>query len=517
MAIVALFGSALAYYLNKVSNQNKINSIQKEPYILTIGLGKQNATLLKTIDKPSIIIEKDSKNEHIEEFKELGFGVLTSSAKEAIKKLNLQELQTAIISTGDDRHNISILVSLLTLLGSNSKKIYLKVENRELNLLFKHDIIKKNKGTDIIPYSINEIVAKELFSRHNILGNYKELITTKESFKVAIVGSSSLAMELIYHTLILSNLPNQNRLTLYLIDKDATTFKERAFKKYFSIDKIPHIKVVAKDMDTQKADFYKDDIWHEKNLTNIFIATNTDEQNLDIAINLQDKTYLNKITQKTLKTKIHFCISYDKGLSSLIDKDEDSFENFYVFGSYESVATCENIIDEKLDLIAKLINKSYVENSKVNKNELDKEWLKLPLDKKESNRSQASHIDIKLLSLGLKKVKSNKSLKELIEINKEIFEKVLPRRENDREFPKRFNTILSKLARSEHNRWNTFHFLNGWEYSKDRDDKAKKHNCLLPIEKFDEKIKDTYKYDVDSVVNIPLYLAHAGFEVVGCS
>lgn len=82
-------------------------------------------------------------------------------------------------------------------------------------------------------------------------------------------------------------------------------------------------------------------------------------------------------------------------------------------------------------------------------------------------------------------------------------------------FPKTFDILFNELARAEKNRWNAFHYLKGWQYNKNLDKKAKKHDCLMPIEDFKtDRIKNTYKYDLLSLLNIPKYLAYSGYEII---
>ncbi|RLA73291.1 MAG: hypothetical protein DRG30_06500 [Epsilonproteobacteria bacterium] len=85
-------------------------------------------------------------------------------------------------------------------------------------------------------------------------------------------------------------------------------------------------------------------------------------------------------------------------------------------------------------------------------------------------------------------------------------------------FPSDFGReLIDKIARAEHNRWNAFHYLGGWSYNEKREDRAKEHDCLIPIEEFEtDDLKDTYKYDLASVYYIPVYLAKSGYGVVEC-
>jgi hypothetical protein len=241
-----------------------------------------------------------------------------------------------------------------------------------------------------------------------------------------------------------------------------------------------------------------------------------EDRNLDIAINLQDTTYTFESGMKTLKTKVLFAIYHDLGISQKIDEDKEVFKNFYTFANFERVITWENIIDEELDMMAKLIHYTYEGAKEINLDELNKKWLAVEFFKRDSSRVQALHIDIKLLALGLKKQKSKKPLDELLKINKAIFQKKLGVvvDEDSYKFPqKESKDMLFLLANAEHNRWNSFYYLNGWEHGA-REDKAKRHNCLIPFSKFSKEEKKTYKYDVQSVVNIPIYLAYGGYEIV---
>ena len=82
-------------------------------------------------------------------------------------------------------------------------------------------------------------------------------------------------------------------------------------------------------------------------------------------------------------------------------------------------------------------------------------------------------------------------------------------------FPESFDSLFNKLGRAEHNRWNAFHYLRGWKYNTTKNKEAKRHDCLLPIEKFHtDENKKTYQYDLLSILSIPRYLAYAGYEIV---
>ncbi len=521
-AILTIFFGAIALYLSKKVNDFIVEKVAQKPYTLLIGLGTQNSNFLENLNNDTsstITIEYDTKNPNIEYFQQKGFGIITSKAENAIDKLKLNTLKNTVISTGNDRKNIAITIKLMKALGrEKEKKIFVRIENRDFRILFKQNIIKTTNGVDVIAYSLYENITKELFSRHSILGLQPEIIKNDKTYNIVLIGSSSLTVEIIYHLAILANLPEENTLNLYIIDAQAKKFYEQIKKLFTGIESIPQLVIKPIELEIDSLSFYTDKVWNKKNLTNIIITTDIEEKNLDIAINLQDTTYVNKIAKGVFKTKVLLAIYNNSGLGKEIDEDKKAFANFYAFADIGKASSQKNLIDEELDLIAKLIHNNYLSGDEVKIGNLDKKWLdkdKINQHKRSSNKAQALHIDTKLLILGIKKVKSNKTFDECLILNQEVFNKLIKVTKNSKNFPKKFDTLLSKIARAEHNRWNTFHYLHGWVHDINRDDNAKRHPCLLPFSEFKTpKLQATYQYDVNSILEIPIYLAYAGYELV---
>ncbi len=525
------FGFFIMFF-SKYFNKWHIKAIQRDSYTLIVGLSEQNVSFLKNEqDKEStIIIEKDRNNTYLEYFQEKDFATISEyNTKGAIESLDLDKMERCIISTGNDRKNIALGKFLMSKIENSEDKnqtVHVCIQNRDLNVLFKQDVIgkEKDKHVNIVTYSLYENMVKKLFLEHTILGNMTNIIKTDEDFNIILVGDSDLAVELVYHISFLSTLPNQNRLNLHFIGENSTKFRDRIRKLFPKIDKIPHLTISAKDIDSETLEFYEDPIWHSDNLTNVLIATTNEEKNLDIAINLQDTTYIKDIGHNRFNTKVLFALEHNLGLGEEIDKDNQAFKNFYSFGNIRTTSTKEILIDEKLDLIAKLIHNDYQGEKDVVQKKLNEHWLDITPHEQDTNKTQAIHMDIKLLAFGLKRVKAEKRLEELLKLNRERFNSKLEdintieaRFKNYKvdDFPTSFETLFDKVARSEHNRWCAFQYLNGWDYSSQKNKDAKEHYCLLPLENFDnDTIKKTYKYDMDSVYYIPEYLARGGFEIV---
>jgi len=273
---------------------------------------------------------------------------------------------------------------------------------------------------------------------------------------------------------------------------------------------------------------------------------------MNIVTDLFNKTYLSDAIDDRMKTRISFALFHAYKMNSKIDADKSSFKQFYSFGNAEAICTRDGLMDETDDLLAKLIHKGYAEEydpdflydlkEEKTLEEIYKKWYDASrLSDKLSNKAQSKHIAMKLKALGLKYEVSEKSPKELLEQNRNMldqklkrdrdalglsdtflqeYSKQLPKLWGDKgdieinHFPKTYTTMFEKLIRAEHNRWNAFHYLNGWTFNEVKSKPKKQHDCLKPLDEFNKpELQLTVIYDIYSILYIPNYLANAGFEI----
>ena len=272
---------------------------------------------------------------------------------------------------------------------------------------------------------------------------------------------------------------------------------------------------------------------------------------MEYALNLYDKVYLEASVMKTLKTKVLFAIYHNMELSKTMNDNKEEFKNYFTFANSSIISCRESIVDELQENIAKLMHMGYGEVYKkdnlykINNPEVMEKIKKAWIDStrfsdRESNRSQALHLRSKLLSLGLEKEKVEDDYDEesLLENNTELLDKKIgldidyPYLEkvsellklpyvdiHNKEIEDFYNkylnnsTLFSKLIRCEHSRWNTFHYLNGWQFNPKKNKTIKHHNCLTSFEKFETIDKLSIIYDIYSIVYIPNYLASGGYKL----
>jgi len=555
---------AVLIYFKDILNKFLVSQISKDKHAVIFGLSSISSTLLSNeiqkSDKAYVIVEKDIKNERIEYFRKNGIGALEGDALQEsnLDKLNFDTMEFALITLGNDIKNIELAIKIIELYKreniKSSIKLIVHITNKEYEVIFHQKLIAKNIKNihiDIKTFSLYNEIAEEFFDQNDIDGNDDRVIKSKEPFNIVIAGDGELAMSMIYQAANTAHLPNENRLNIILVDKNVKAFKEKVIKYYSSISEV--ITLEAIEIDNQTNEFYQDrSIWFAPNLTHVIICYQNEDKNFAIATDLFNKTYLSDSVDGALKTQVSFAMFNNHNLSQKIDQNTEEFRQFYSFGSIQKICTYKKLIDDKYRMIAKLINKQYADTynpqflyklDAENIKEIEKAWYdSARYSDKLSSISQAQHIKVKLKAMGLCYKSADKDPVDLLKHNRDVFDDIL---ESDRQrlglsdqmlmdyakelpklregkkdkieikyFPERFDTLLEKLIRSEHNRWSAYHYLNGWKYSPIKSKEKKEHNCLIPLDKFDKaELKLSIIYDIYSILYIPNYLANARYEI----
>ncbi|QSZ42183.1 hypothetical protein GJV85_08680 [Sulfurimonas aquatica] len=565
-SIISASFIAILIYFKDFINKQLITSISVTKHTVVFGLGEFSTALLEndmhSQENKYIIFEKNMQNEKIEHFRKSGMGVVEGDVfdEEQLSKLNFDTMDYAVIALGNDRLNVELATLIMDYYATKEIKSPIKlvvhIINQDLNAVFHQNIVatsNKESQIDIQTFSFYEAAADTFFSENYVDGQTNEIIESSEGYNIAIVGDGELALNMIYQIAKLAHLPNENKLTIHLVDKNADVFRKKVIKRYSGIEHVLALEVVAKSSET--IEFYdNEDLWFTNNLTHAVVCYDDEEKNIQIAIDLFNKTYI--ADAHDMKTRVSFAIFNAYKMSNKINVNKEAFKQFFTFGNVKEICTRENLLDEKNDLLSKLVHNAYADNYKpmdihdlndieVLKKIHDKWYDSSKLSDKLSSKAQSKHIPMKLKALGLQQVKSQKSQNELLMINRAILDATLKQDRNslnlDNErlqnyshqlpklwgseedknsidimyFPQEYKTMFEKLIRAEHNRWNAFHYLNGWKYKEVKSKPKKEHDCLLPLKEFKKKeLQLTILYDMYAILYIPNYLANAGYEIV---
>ena len=549
--ILAFVSATVSLFLKEWLYKQLIASIEERPYTAVIGICDLEHNYIEDLERDKTVIYNFNNDRASQLSKDNGFAVKDTELSEIIKNIPVQNIETAIVNTGKDRDDINTAFNIIDkyincIECTRKLRLIVRIENVELDRLFRTSAIfsspeYKNSAIEIKTYSFFEECATQLFEEHFIDGDDKTYMDSDLPYSIAIVGDGELAKKIVYEAAKIAHLPNENDLNIYLISEEPQRTKDLIIKTFIGIEKIPTIHLHTKELNYNQAGFYTDDIWFIDNLTNIIVCFDDEDINLEVAASLQNKTFLR---EQDTKTKILFGVYNQGSITRTIDEDRKNFKNFIPFGNADKILTKENIFNDDTSLIAKFINyvyDGYLADGKIDLykkltqdiDEIHKEWFKLKYTDQLSSLAQAKHIKMKLKALGLQMSKSTLSKENVLQKNVKLLHSKLDiDYVGSHPFPDNFtDTFFDKMTRMEHNRWNAYHYLNGWKYEeylnvkplKDDKKSIKLHNCLMPLEDFpsktfveDPKMRDAeltklIEWDIYAFVFIPNYLAENNY------
>lgn len=76
--------------------------------------------------------------------------------------------------------------------------------------------------------------------------------------------------------------------------------------------------------------------------------------------------------------------------------------------------------------------------------------------------------------------------------------------------PEELENLAEEIAKNVHEVWAKARISQGWTYGKERDDKKKKHPCLVPYEELSEREKD---YDRRTSAETIKLIMKLGFDI----
>lgn len=456
--IITIISFAILLHISKIWNKFQLYMYKKSSPIYLFGLNEKTLHYIQSefCCRKIIVVETNKNNPFITSLpnKNVLIEYIDPQSKKFINSLVSNKYQHCLIAYEDDLMNIDLAIKLLESIPS--LKIFIHIQDRHLRHFHQEDGVLK--GINIKIFSFYEDVARDVLHKFDIDGSTREIIDSKISFSVILVGNSPLLYELVYQICILGQLPNENHLTIKIVNKKNSKIQRRINLLFPEINSVPNVSLEFINTDCLSKHTYQNNFWNEPNLSNILICDTDEYFNLCVANNLKNITYLDKIIDDTLKVSILIALFDKENFHSAFALNTNVYSNFYSFGKYSEIFHKKYIIDDERDIKAKRINEIY--NQKTKNNALL--WEKRSYFEKESNRASADHIQLK---------------EKYLKLN------------NDKEL----------LSKCEHNRWNAFHFMHGWKYNTQTNKKKKLHACLVPYDELSEEFKD---YDREIIMQI---------------
>lgn len=517
--------------------------------------GMDNGALMLANDilargKRVAIIVNDTSKADIESLKEKGAVVIQGSMldKHNLQKAGVTRCSVVIFMSADDIANIGAFISVSGLIKgrqsrqNSSLKSFIHLSDRRLEKIIE-TAVKGIPYMDHRLFNIYENSAKLLFTDHPLYENVDILNADSKPVRLLIIGFGHIGEQVLLQAVLLGHFPNGKKIKITVVDNDAAR-KEKDF-----LLRYPQIKETCNDLCFKNADASSEDFYQKFLSANDYtfqvICFKNDTLSISTAIKMTDACKLPVVPREKMETLVAVRIPKAHNVGDLLDDDKDRFKNIFCFGAIEKVSGFDVVIDERLDEMAKINHFIYskiyeliaLKDEKIDIKNLAKEIIPniLPslsndieskIDSlwhkpdnsaflKESNRSQAMHMDVKLHAVGLCAL-----LKEKAGENEKITEE---------EAQDMLIGRLEELSKVEHERWMAFHYKNGWtlleaDFLNKNDPESKRHTCLVSWEdldrvnevrrRIDGKEHFDFKiYDMAHVVSIPYVLKSAGYVI----
>lgn len=464
--IFLFFGLVLLFFKSGIATLHHRSSIDKGEHTLVIGLGRNSrffidSELNSQNQSNIVVVEKSRENPYIKRYQDQAVSVIVEDVNNYLDKLNLNEAKEIFISTGNDQENILIALKILERLKSNmNKKLIIHIEDRTLRSLYVDRGLLPSNVVTIEQFSFYQQAARELFLQHSIEGEGYEVIESNKPFGVAVVGDTPLAVEILFEAIKVAQLPNENTLHLYFIDRDPVQFEEHIRYHIPDYDQLPNTVIEFIGLDAKKIDFYQHPaLWKNSTLKHV-ICHEESVDNVRIATKLKNFTYVNLPMEFTIP-KIHIGVYHHTQIADEVRKfSHDKSNAIYPFAIAKEICHRDHLLDEKLPKLAKMIHRSYQlygynpSNLMVKDTVLNRTWEdKVMINDQKSSFAQILHIDMKLKALGLKRHQSSQAVESLAEANRKVLEKVLAQSFDELHLDQaKIDTLFEELKAFEKNR-----------------------------------------------------------------
>ncbi|MBU1172896.1 MAG: NAD-binding protein [Proteobacteria bacterium] len=328
---------------------------------------------------------------------------------------------------------------------------------------------------------------------------YNHLSLYKDSGKqpqIIIIGFGNMGQSIAVQAAKIAHFPSGGKLKIHVIDEHAKKRMDQIrnnYPNFHLVADMEEIEGVLEDPNARKRviDIYKNADKEGSLMTCVICDDEEETENL-----VQSLSLVNELHES--QTPILVYQTSASGFSQLLryKAGGHNIQNQLIpFGMTSELWSFEAIKDEKQDQLAKALHKIYLDDFECQENGIDaqKNPSQLPWDRlnesfRESNRSAADHIPVKLAVLGLKTCPFDNSVE----------------REN---IPKLDETQVEILSKIEHARWCAERWLSGWTYGSVRDNSARIHPDLVEWDKLRKESQYIDKRIMSSI--------HRALETVG--
>lgn len=517
LAPIAFFWFAIdAYFLliQSVRDESKLKKISRwKDHNIVCGYGEVGKRIVKSLaeqEKKVVVIDPCIEKDHFYTSDKKNCILIRQDAKiiNSLSRSGFKNARDLIAVTGDDLKNFSILANARSMLESENRQksliAFAHVDNSELiSIVHDYTLFKTSDNNfDGRVFNADEIAARIVFNEHSP-DIYKPIQDVKSPpAHVLIIGFNHFAQSLILQMGFSAHFINDVKTQVTVIDASIDQLKDQFLSRFENIHKTIDLELISDRPEC---------------LTNELVAKFSNKESMSaIYLCHQDMT-VQTLTLKRIKEIWNYQVDTIVCQSDHVPvPDWVSLDNkFHVIDPFSRACTYDMIVAEKIEKLAESFHRNWLKNERIAfqkklqeyEEDLSKglspkkpipkpsmvDWSELAEEYKQSNRSQALHLSVKLRTLGLAYCEQDDERPEAEYID-------------DPE-------LIKHMANMEHRRWNAHLYLTGWNFNKDRDDSLKQHDNLTEWDALTDKIK---QYDIDHIIEIPKMLKSVDFNMKIC-
>ena len=471
-------------------------------HVIICGLGRKGLLLAQGFMNEGqrvVVIERDEGNDKIPQCREAGILVLVGDATDItlLNKARIQKAGYLISVCGDDGTNTELAMTCKKILKEQRNPVLtciVHIVNPRLCLLLRERELETepDNAFRLEFFNIFDQGGRACLSDYPPFDHHGH--ANSRIPHLLIVGLGRLGENLVIQAAKnWKALSPEKKLDITILDREAEEKMTRLHMGYPPVKEICNLH--ALQMEIHSPDFLSADFLspskENHRFTSVYICLDNDSFALSTALNL-NRTFKNH------EVSIVVRMARKAGLAALLGNNRiqvNGFDHLHVFGLLDRTCTPAVIRSGIHETLARTIHEEYVrkqlgQGQSRETNPSLVPWPELPETLKESNRSQADHIRIKLKHLGCG---------------------IAPLTTWD---PPEFAFTaeeIEQMARLEHRRWMEERRSNGWKYlpgSKNIEKKTSPY--LVPWEELSEEIREL---DRNTVRDIPFLLGRAGFQI----
>ncbi|MCM3763748.1 NAD-binding protein [Neobacillus niacini] len=482
-------------------------------HIVISGYNRHSKALIENLRKQNkqvMLLTEDISESQKRYLQSLGVIVFIGNQGNPLlyKKSKLLQASVFIIFHEDDSKNLNEILALDEFVGKDwsrlrAKQVILHLVHNQFYELFEgmEEDLAIHKKVTIKPFNLYRLAAEKILDDYPLYDGYEDRLRKKtgQPLHLLFVGFGQTGRHMAVQAVERSHFMNTELLKITVLDKEAPKVQKLWFDSYPKSQKFVDIQFQQLDIEVNSIYEYLQQSSSE--FTHIFICLKDDFQDLKEGIEL---------TRKIPHIPIYLKMSEEGQISEWLQENQSKFCKLHLFGEVQSVLDYDNVINDSQEEFAKEVHKGYQKVKEEESGKTPETWEDLSTFKKESNRNQFNHAFVKLMLLGLQAVKKDQVG------NRQIL--------TSPEFEEIASSKKEAIATVEHQRWNTFHYIRGWDtlehVTKDDvvDLEKKLHGCIVPYEELDRvsaiREEDYKQYDRDVVLKLYETMEIAGFVIV---